>query len=232
MEDKDRKIEHRELTETRALIVRKNAAEARRKKDRSSLVTSKDKFRQTVMFSPNPLMTLDAQGRVVFCNKACEDLVGYSLEDLASKPFGPLFLDSASAERIADAVTKVFQGETCVELELTIRREGGGPRHTLSRAYPIYSSQQTVGECAIANADITELKLAQQALKDSEERYKALSDSSFEGIMITRDGVILDVNENVEALSGYDLSELIGMSVGDVVAAEYRREALETCSVG
>ena len=172
-------------------------------------------------------MTLDAQGRVVFCNKACEDLVGYSLEDLASKPFGPLFLDSASAERIADAVTKVFQGETCVELELTIRREGGGPRHTLSRAYPIYSSQQTVGECAIANADITELKLAQQALKDSEERYKALSDSSFEGIMITRDGVILDVNENVEALSGYDLSELIGMSVGDVVAAEYRREALK-----
>ena len=45
--------------------------------------------------------------------------------------------------------------------------------------------------------------------------------------MITRDGVILDLNENVVTLSGYDLSELIGMSVGKVVAAEYRREALE-----
>ncbi len=227
MEDRDRKIEHRDLTETRALLDRKNVTETRRKKDRRALVESGDKFRQTVMCSPNPLITLDTQGRVVFCNKACEDLVGYPLEDLAGKPFGPLFLDSASAERITDAVTKVFQGETCVELELTIRPEGGGPRYTLSRAYPIYSSQHTIGECAIANADITELKLAQQALKDSEERYKALSDSSFEGIMITRDGVILDVNENVVALSGYCLSELIGMSVGEVVAAEYRREALE-----
>jgi PAS domain S-box-containing protein len=229
MDDKDQIIEdlRRELTETRRLLEVKNPAAARRKQVQSDLVRSEARFRQTVMFSPNPLLTLDAQGRMVFCNKACEDLIGHPLADVAGKVVGPLFFDSASAERVADAVTKVFQGETCPEFELTFRHKDGGLRHTLSRAYPIYSPQHTVEECAIANADITVLKLAQQALKDSEERYKALSDSSFEGIMITRDGVILDFNENVVALSGYELSELIGLSVGEVVATEYRQEVLE-----
>jgi two-component system, NtrC family, response regulator AtoC len=229
MDDKDQIIEdlRRELTETRRSLDTKHAAEARRKQDEITLVGSEARSRQVVMFSPNPLLTLDAQGRTVFCNKACEDLVGHPLADLAGKPFGSMFLDSVSAERVAEAVAKVFRGETCPELELTIRHEGGGLHHTLSRAYPIYSSQDMVEECAIANADITELKLAQQALKDSEVRYKALSDSSFEGIMITRDGVILDVNENLVTLSGYGLSELIGMNVGELVAAEYRLEALK-----
>jgi PAS domain S-box-containing protein len=204
MDDKDLIIENlrRELTETR-------------------------QFRQVVMFSPNPLLTLDDQGRMVFCNKACEDLIGHLLADVAGKHFGQLFLDSASAERVAEAVAKVFQGKTCPELELTIRREDGGLRHTLSRAYPIYSPQHTIDQCAIANADITDLKLAQQALKDSEERYKCLSDSSFEGIVITQDGIILDANENVVALGGYALSELIGMNVGELVAAEHRSEVLK-----
>lgn len=229
MDDKDQIIENlrRELTETRLLLDKRNAEEARRKREKSVLVKSEARFRQIVMFSPNPLLTLDARGRMVFCNKACEDLIGHSLEDVGGKLFGPQFLDSASVERVAEAVAKVFQGETCPELELTIRQEDGGRRHALSRAYPIYSPQHTVQECAIASADVTELKMTQQALKDSEERYKALSDSSFEGIMITRDGVILDANENVSALSGYELSELIGKSVDEVVTTQYRLEALQ-----
>ncbi len=232
MDDTDNIIENlrRELAETRSLLEVKNPAELRCKHDKSSLAISEARFRQAVMFSPNPLVTLDAQGRVIFCNRACEDLIGYPLADVAGKPFGPSFLESVSADRMAEAVEKVFQGETCLELELTIRREDGVLRHTLSRAYPIHSAEGRIEECAIANADITELKLAQQALKESEERYRALSDSSFEGIMITRDEMILDVNENAVALSGYELSELIGMSVCDVVAGEYRLEALKHLS--
>ena len=229
MNDKDQIIEdlRRELTTTRELLEVKNPTEARRKRDKNALVRSEARFRQVVMFSPNPLLTLDAQGRMVFCNKAYEDLIGHPLVEVAGKLFGPLFLDSVSEERVAEAVARVFKGEICPEIELTIRHKDGARRHTLSRAFPVYSPQHIIEECAIANADITELKLAQQALKDSDERYRALSDASFEGIMITREGIILDANENVVALSGYDLSELIGMNVGELVAAEYRSEALE-----
>lgn len=229
MEDKDRIIEklRRELAETQRLLEAKNDADDRRKEDETAIEKSEARFRQAVIFSPNSLMTLDAQGRLIFCNKSCEDLIGYPLADVLGKPFGPLFLDSASSDRVAEAVEKVFRGETCPKLELTIRGKDGKTRHTLSRAYPIYSPQNTVEECAIANADITDLKLAQQALKDGEERYRALADSSFEGIMITRDGIILDANENLAALSGYDLSEVAGMSIAEVIGAEYRSETLK-----
>jgi PAS domain S-box-containing protein len=227
MDDKDQVIENlrRELTETRRLLEEKDAGESPPQKDRIAPVRSESRFRQAVTFSPNPLLTLDAQGRMVFCNKACEDLIGYPLADVAGKDFGQLFLDGASAERVAKAVAKVFRGETLPGLELTVRYKDGGLRHTLSRAYPIYSSQHTVEECAIATSE--KLKLARQALKDSEERYRALSDSSFEGIVISQDGIILDANENVVTVTGYSLSELIGMNVVELIAAEQRLEALK-----
>lgn len=229
MDDKDQIIKNlrRELTETRRLLRTKDSAEPSGKSDYSALFRSDATSRQLVMFSPNPLLTLDVQGRMIFCNKAYEELIGRPLAEVAGEHFGPLLLDSVSAERAAEAVARVFQGDIYPQFELTIRHKDGGSRQTLSRAFPVYSSQHTVEECVIANADITELKLAQRALKESEERYKALSGSSFEGIMITQGGVILDVNENAVAFSGYDRSELIGMSVGEVVAAEYRVEALE-----
>ena len=145
MDDKDQIIEdlRRELTETRRSLDTKHAAEARRKQDEIALVGSEARFRQVVMFSPNPLFTLDAQGRTVFCNKACEDLVGHPLADLTGKPFAQLFLDSASAERVAEAVAKVFQGVTCPELELTIRHEDGGLRsHFVAGVSNLFSTAQ------------------------------------------------------------------------------------------
>lgn len=185
------------------------------------------RYRQAIVFSPNPLFTLDKDARIVFCNKACEDLIGCKLSEVSGKRFGPRFLQGNSSERLAEAVTKVFRGEMCPRIELEVRRIDGQIRHTLSRVYPIYSPENKVEECAIANTDITELRTAQQALEESEERYRALSDSSFEGIVITRDGIVIDANENLTAMSGYVLTEVVGMSVTELILKEYLDETLD-----
>jgi len=59
--------------------------------------------------------------------------------------------------------------------------------------------------------DITEEKQAEQQLKESEIRFRALHNASFGGIAIHDKGVILDSNQGLSEMTGYPLTELIGM---------------------
>jgi PAS domain S-box-containing protein len=68
--------------------------------------------------------------------------------------------------------------------------------------------------------DITERKRAENALLESEERFRRLSDVAFEAIVIHENGKILDVNKTFAEMYGYKLSEVIGMNVMDFVAPE------------
>src|SRR6185503_18768358 len=70
--------------------------------------------------------------------------------------------------------------------------------------------------------DITERKQAEQALRESEERFARLSEAAFEGVAITVQGVVQDANEQMARLFGYRLEELIGLRATDVAAPESR----------
>ncbi|MCG8308677.1 MAG: PAS domain S-box protein [Cytophagales bacterium] len=58
--------------------------------------------------------------------------------------------------------------------------------------------------------NVTREKEAEQALKESEDRYKKLSDLSLEGIILHQNGKIFDCNERVLNMLGYSRKELIG----------------------
>ncbi|MGO9312671.1 MAG: PAS domain S-box protein [Syntrophobacteraceae bacterium] len=73
-----------------------------------------------------------------------------------------------------------------------------------------------------SDKDISECKLPEQALRESEERFKALAQASFEGIGLTEGGVVLDANPQLAQMLGYDLSEIIGKPVADMIAPEDR----------
>jgi PAS domain S-box-containing protein len=59
--------------------------------------------------------------------------------------------------------------------------------------------------------DITERKKAEMALAHSEERFKALHNASFGGIVIHDKGKILECNKGLSEITGYSYEELIGM---------------------
>jgi len=60
----------------------------------------------------------------------------------------------------------------------------------------------------------------QEALLESEERFRSLSEATFEGIAITHEGKIVDANEQYARLFGYELSEIIGMNAWEFATPE------------
>lgn len=70
--------------------------------------------------------------------------------------------------------------------------------------------------------DIRARKMVEQALRDSEIRFRTLAEASSEGVCIHEKGILLEVNERFAEMFGYNSEELIGMSVLDLAAPEFR----------
>ncbi|MCB0747407.1 MAG: PAS domain S-box protein, partial [Ignavibacteriae bacterium] len=70
--------------------------------------------------------------------------------------------------------------------------------------------------------DISERKLIEQSLKESETRFKALHNASFGGITIHDKGVILECNHGLSEITGYSVDELIGMNGLQLIAESSR----------
>src|SRR5579862_2862530 len=80
--------------------------------------------------------------------------------------------------------------------------------------------------------DISESKRAEAALRDSERRLRTLAEASFEGICISENGRILDVNDQFAAMFGYERSELIGHDLSALIAPEWRQVIIERVRSG
>ncbi len=71
-----------------------------------------------------------------------------------------------------------------------------------------------------AREQILEREKAEEALRESENRFRVLADAAREGILIHREGLILDANESAFAMFGYEPREAIGRSVVDFLSPE------------
>ena len=67
----------------------------------------------------------------------------------------------------------------------------------------------------------------EEALRESEERFRRLADSTWEGIIIHKEGVIIDVNKSALRMLGYAAEEVTGKRIIDFLAPESIEPALQ-----
>lgn len=75
--------------------------------------------------------------------------------------------------------------------------------------------------------EISERRRIEKELQSSEDRYRSLCNASFEGIVITDGGVIIEANTVVANILGYTIPELIGMEAIEMVAPKVRNDVRE-----
>ncbi|MBI9039240.1 MAG: PAS domain S-box protein [Bacteroidales bacterium] len=112
------------------------------------------------------------------------------------------------------------------ENEFRTRTKDGDYRWIRAKAKVVERDKDGKAVYMIGNhEDITEKKKAEESLKESEERFKQLSNLTFEGILIHDNGVIVDVNQSLLDLFGYSLDEVIGKSLFELaLPKEFHKE--------
>ena len=69
-------------------------------------------------------------------------------------------------------------------------------------------------------------------LAEKEDRYRGLLETAFEGVAIYEGDRLVDANEGLARMAGYDLAEIIGMPVIDLVAEEARDQIVQDVQAG
>jgi PAS domain S-box-containing protein len=80
--------------------------------------------------------------------------------------------------------------------------------------------------------DITERRNAELALKESEQRFRRMQEASFGGIGLHESGVIIDCNQGLCDLTGYQYEELKGSNGLNLIAPEWRDFVMEKIKGG
>ncbi|MDP1947567.1 MAG: PAS domain S-box protein [Nitrospirota bacterium] len=161
-------------------------------------------------------------------NPAWERALGFSREELCSKPFIE-FIHPDDRSRTQEVMEKLSRGEPAINFENRYRCHDGSYRWL---TWNTPAPEQEPPMFYAAARDITERKLVEEALRESEERYRLLTDATFDGIAIHDQGIMIEASSGLERMFGYGPGELIGKHVLDLVADESREMVIANMKQG
>lgn len=87
---------------------------------------------------------------------------------------------------------------------------------------PIRHPDGSMFAVSVVYRDVSEQKLAEAEIKASQERFRRLSETAFEAILIHRDGDLVDANQKFFEMFGYTKEELGGINGADLIAPQFR----------
>ena len=156
-----------------------------RKQAEEALKESEARYRGLVEGANDLVWRIDLQGCFTFVNSAVKRLAGYDPEELLGKRFED-FLEPRSSEVAAASFERRLSeklGREGVALELVHRRKDGSVFQGEIVTAPIFDLDGRLLEIQGVTRDITERKHAEEALRESEEKYRALFESSHDALM-------------------------------------------------
>jgi len=196
------------------------------KKDGEQLRESAEKFRQIFDESPIGIEIYDSDGCLLQVNRACLDIFGVvdPGEIRGFKLFDDPNLPSNAHDLLLHNGMVLFENAFSFDLVRAehlyqTQKSGTAYLKTFITALP-GSSSGTAQGYLVQIQDITVRIQAEVAQHDSEERYHTLAGATFEAIVITEKGVILDVNPQFLHRWGFDMSEVLGRHISEFVIPE------------
>ena len=180
-----------------------------------ALRQSGELYRAYFTASPLALFVSDTRGQYLEVNGAACALTGFGHDELVGMTIADILAGEATGEVAERLVGLLALGSG--RNEIRIRRKDGSVRHCLVHASAV-GADRLLGLLL----DITDRKEAEEKLRDSEDRFRGLSEAAFEAILVHDGGRIVDVNQALCDLGGYSWHELVGRDGFDFIAPEYR----------
>lgn len=207
-----------------------------RKQAEERLRKSEENLEITLNSIGDAVISTDVNGLVVQMNPVAEKLCGWKLADALDKPLSDVFkiINADSRQFIEDPVARVLEhGETVGLANHTVLISKDGSEYQISdSAAPIKNKMNEITGVVLVFSDVTSRYESERALKESEERFRALHNASFGGITIHDKGRIIECNQGLSEITGYSYEELIGMDGLLLIAPESREMVMNNILSG
>jgi PAS domain S-box-containing protein len=177
----------------------------RRKMERE-LVAGERRLRTYIESAPEGIFVIDRDGYYRDVNERACCMTGYTRDELLSMSIRDIASPEASPGTMETYHTLLTKGE--VQAELLLRRKDGSDFPASLKAIEL-SDSRYMGFCS----DITEHKLAEQALRDSEERYRLITENMGDNVtMFDFSLSVVYTSPSIEKMRGYTVEEVMRQS--------------------
>ncbi len=192
-----------------------------------ALRESEGRYRSLVEHAPIPIVVMDRDLKVMFVNRLmpdckAEDVIGKSIFE---------HVRTDDPEGVRATIEKVFETGKVGQYQMQGPSFDGGIGTYITTVSPVIKDGEVVAATSVSLEVTKELEAA-TALRESQERYRMLAASTFEGIVIHEGGQILDVNERIIEMSGYSREDLMGSNFFELLHPDYHDVVMQNVQSG
>ncbi len=203
---KDKNGKTKVLTFSRDISERKEAVQ--------KLIESQTRYRDLANSLPEVIFEIDLNFNLTYTNAIASQIFGYSHEDFKKGLNIFHFISPEEKERVLETLSRIFKGELIEPLIFQLRKKDGSFFYGTINARPIFKGSKIVGMRSIIH-DVTEMVNAEEKIKESEAKFRTISEQSLMGISIIQDERIKYVNETLANILGYSIEEILNWSPGE-----------------
>jgi len=161
-------------------------------------------------------MVIHREGIIVDVNKAFEKLTGYSREEA----IGQNLFEKVTFKKDVEKVSKNIAKTHAKPYQITGTKKDGTPFHAEVEGLDFMMDGQKTRIVSIR--DISEKIWADKALRESEEKFRSLAQTTPTAIMVYQNNVWVYANQAATQITGYGEHELIGMKFWEFIHPEHK----------
>ena len=198
----------------------------------TSLAESEGRYRSLHQTMAGGLLLQGADGVIVDANKAAEEMLGATVAEMRGHPSGEFWRvfreDGTEVPRDErPAVRALLTGRPVRGAVLQIERRNGERVWVRADAVPVDSPDGSAPLVVSTIMDITAERRAEDALRESERRFRTIFDHAAIGILrLDLRARIREVNPALLRMVGRPAEELLGRDIGELMLAEDRQPKL------
>ena len=183
---------------------------------RAGIIEAKDRLQDIISSMMEALIVLDPEFTIKMVNSSACNLLHYTEPELLGKPVSMIF--AAGNEVISE-----FAGPGGIHnTEKTLRSRSGKKIETLFSGSIIRDTRGTIQGMVCVARDITDRKMMEQKLRESEHKYRSLLERANDGIIILQDSIIGYANPRITTMLGYSIDDIQGAPIDQIMAPEER----------
>lgn len=188
--------------------IEKNKSEEKRHESEERLQRVVESV-QDIIYAASP------EGKITYLNPAFEQITGWARDELIGKD-STLLLHPDELSLARERLYRIIRGEKMPVVESRVRSRSG-EYIVLESTTSVKMQDGKVIEIMGIGRDVTMSRKIERSLRESEERFRSLSEQSLQGIYIIKDGKMIFANDMVCEITGYSQDEILDWSPGEVI---------------